>query len=245
LANIFNEKHGSIALKTPNGGIKMAPTTQQIQKKVVEFAKQKIGQKVGTGECFDLADKALTKAGGKTASDYGKVTLTANYVWGDPVATALAQPGDILQFKSYKLKIETTTKTKATYGKEFEFEYGGSNTETLTRPHHTAIVTKGGIKKVEILEQNVERSTPGVKEKKVGAATIPHTSESTTKTTSVQTTVDKAWGNKVKKFFDKKGWPQIDAVVKDFMSKKITEKTTVSVKTTVTGIIKAYRPKPK
>ncbi len=223
----------------------MAPTTQQIQKKVVEFATKKIGQKVGSGECFDLADEALTKAGGKTASDYGKITRTADYVWGGLVANATAQPGDILQFKNYKLKITTTTSTKASHGKDFEFEYTWTDEKTLSRPHHTAVVTKNGSKKFEILEQNVERATPGVKERKVGAKTIPYTNDTTTKTTSIQTTVNQAWGNKVKKYFDKKGWPQIDAVVKDFNSKQITEKTTITVKTNVTGTIKAYRPKPK
>jgi len=223
----------------------MTVTTQQIQKKVVEFATQNIGKKVGDGECFDLADKALTQAGGKTASDYGKVTSNADYVWGDLVATAMAQAGDILQFRDYKLKITNASETKVTLGKDTILEYSSTDEKTLSRPHHTAIVTKGDAKALEILEQNVERGTPGVKEKKVGAETIPHTNDSSSKTTSTKTTVDQTWGKKVKKHFPKKEWPQIDKLVKHYQSKTVTETTTVTLKVEVSGIIKAYRPKPK
>jgi len=223
----------------------MAVTTQQIQQKVVAFAKQKNGQKVGGGECYDLANEALTKSGGKTASDYGKITLTAEYVWGDLVSTTAAQPGDILQFRNYKFKTTTTTQGKVTHGKNLVVEYSGYNTKTLSRPHHTAVITKGGMKKLEILEQNVERGTPGLKEKKVGSKTIQHINESTTQTTTKQITVNNAWGTKIKKYFKQKDWPGINALTKDYMSESVTEKVTVTVKKEVTGTVKAYRPKPK
>ena len=223
----------------------MAVTTKQIQHKVVTFAKKKIGQKVGGGECYDLANEALTNAGGKTASDYGKITLTSNYVWGDLVSTFAAQPGDILQFLNYKFKIITTTVVKVTHGKETVVEYGGSSTKTLSRPHHTAVVTKAGTKKLEILEQNVVRGTTGVKEKKVGPQTIQYTNEFTKKTTTKQVIVNSAWGTRVKKNFKQKDWPMIDSNTKYYASKSVTEKMTVTVKSEVTGMIKAYRPKPK
>lgn len=223
----------------------MVVTTKQIQQKVVTFATQKIGQKVGSGECFDLADEALAKAGGKTASDYAKVTPTADYVWGDLVATAMAQPGDILQFRDYELKVTTTTLTKVTQGKNLVVEYHRNSTKLLSRPHHTAIVIKGGARELEILEQNVERGIPGVKDQKVGPETIPHAKDIKMQTVTKQVTVDQAWGNKVKKYFDIRGWSRIDDLTKHYMSKHVTEKVKVTVKVEVTGIIKAFRPKPK
>ncbi|MCD6533728.1 MAG: hypothetical protein J7L25_06595 [Deltaproteobacteria bacterium] len=223
----------------------MVTTTRKIQQEVVTFAKQKIGHKVGGGECFDLANKALAKAKGKTASDYGNVTLAADYVWGDLVATAMAQPGDILQFRNYQLKITTTTLTKVTHGKDPVAEYDGTGTKTLSRPHHTAVITKGGAKKLEILEQNVVRGTSGVKEKKVGPETIPHTNNSSTQINTKKVSVTKGWGTKAKKYIAKKNWPNFDSLVKHYMKKSVTEKTTVTVKVQVTGTLKAYRPKPK
>lgn len=42
------------------------------------------GTKVGSGECFDLADQALKDAGAKSAGDYGPVTPESDYRWGKP-----------------------------------------------------------------------------------------------------------------------------------------------------------------
>jgi len=223
----------------------MTDKVKDIQKKVVEFATKKIGSKVGTGECFDLADEALKDAGAKTASDFGTVTPTADYVWGDLVATAMAQPGDILQFSSYVSTVTTSKAVKVTHGKDMVIEYSSTSSKEMKRPHHTAIVTKGGAKQIEILEQNVERGTPGVKEKTVGSATILHADSSSSTTDTKTVTVDKAWGDKVKKQYPKKDWPAIDGLVKHYMGKSVSEKTTETTKIVVTGRIKAYRPKPK
>lgn len=114
-----------------------------VNSKVLQFAKSKLGKKVGSGECFDLADQALQKAGAKTASDYGKVTATADYVWGKRVDLSQVRPGDIIQFRNYKMKVKTTTD-------EWISE------EEQTRPHHTAVVEAvGSDGLLTILEQNV------------------------------------------------------------------------------------------
>lgn len=196
-----------------------------------------------------MADKALVKAKGKTASDYGKVTFTANFVWGDLVATAMAQPGDILQFRNYQSKFTTTTRIKVTYGKGKEkvlvLNYYKTNTKVLSRPHHTAVVTKSGAKKLEILEQNVARGTSSVKEKKVGPKTIQHTNNSTTHTNTKEIVVTRNWSTETKKHIARKGWPNFEKVVKSYMGDSVSEETTVTVKVQVTGILKVYRPKPK
>ena len=88
--------------------------------KIVTFARGKFGQKVGPrGECFDLADAALGAAAAKSAKDFGTVTESADYVWGDEVDPKDAAPGDILQFRDYVVTVTTTVITimPAAYGR--------------------------------------------------------------------------------------------------------------------------------
>lgn len=99
---------------------------------VVQFAQSKMGQRVGTGECFDLADQALRSTGARSAADYGRITRTADYIWGQVVSLALTRPGDIIQFRSYTETIITTI--------DYADGSGETLTQTNSRPHHTAIV---------------------------------------------------------------------------------------------------------
>lgn len=120
------------------------------------YALGQLGTQVGNGECFTLADTALKKAGAKSASNYGTITANANYRWGNAVNLSKLLPGDIIQFRNYKVTITTVTKTRTNTGG------GGSTTETTiqteteSRAHHTSIVGsvgKNGV--VSVLEQNV------------------------------------------------------------------------------------------
>ena len=129
-----------------------------IRKKVSEFAKRKIGFKVGTGECTDLAAIPLKEANAKSAADFGKMTPNGNYVWGKEIRVQNVMPGDILQFRNHKIK--TTINTVETTSSK----YGGSTIKTteseeeLIRPHHTAVVANSSGKGkgvLEICEQNV------------------------------------------------------------------------------------------
>jgi hypothetical protein len=100
-------------------------------------------------DCFALVDKLLRNLGAATAAD-GEVavTATADYDWGDGIFLDSIQPGDILQFRKHVVHIQTLTFAN---GKWYETE-----TRTLTRPHHTAIVMevhKDG--SVTVVEQNV------------------------------------------------------------------------------------------
>jgi hypothetical protein len=110
---------------------------------VLDDALSQIGKEVGSGECTDLAELVLQQAGAKTTQSYGVTGLTADYVWGQKVAsltpghvnTSAIRAGDILQFSN----VTTTT---------------GSS--TLTADHHTAVVAAvlpNG--QLEVLEQNV------------------------------------------------------------------------------------------
>src|SRR6266850_7983960 len=124
--------------------------------KIVTFARGKLGQKVGPrGECFDLADAALGAATAKSAKDFGTITETADYVWGDGIDPKDAAPGDILQFRDHVITVTTTVLTITKTPGFTEGSRRETNTQTITRPHHTAIVeSNDGDGKLTVLEQN-------------------------------------------------------------------------------------------
>lgn len=67
--------------------------------KVYQWARQQLNKRVGVGECWDLADRALRQAGARTSTTTGP---DDNYDWGTPVNPVQAViPGDILQFRNY------------------------------------------------------------------------------------------------------------------------------------------------
>ena len=110
---------------------------------VLTFARRHIGNKVGSGECYDLADRALRNAGAKSAPDYGKITPTADYIWGREVGLADVQPGDIIQFRDYQFE------------RRVERNDGSYETKSQERPHHTAIINSiGDNGAIIVLEQN-------------------------------------------------------------------------------------------
>ncbi|QQR85161.1 MAG: hypothetical protein IPJ76_11085 [Flavobacteriales bacterium] len=87
-----------------------------VNEQVVDFAQERMGKKVGRGECWDLAAEALNNAG---------ATWDGSYGWGvvlDPGKDSIL-PGDIIQFKDVEL----------------EWEEGNSRNR-MTMPHHTAVV---------------------------------------------------------------------------------------------------------
>ena len=117
--------------------------------RVLAFAQSHFGERVGSGECFDLADQALRAAGDKSAADFGTVTPNADYVWGTAQQIGQLLPGDIVQFSRYRMRVHTQTTSSD----------GSSSYDDVEqeRPHHTAIVeTVGSNGEVTVLEQNVE-----------------------------------------------------------------------------------------
>jgi hypothetical protein len=113
---------------------------------VVDFARQRIGQRVGDGECFALADQALRHVGAGSAADFGSVGTDTDYIWSSQTVTATnAQAGDIIQFRNFTVATRTDNVD------------GSWQTRSESRPHHTAVVVSNdGAGNFTILEQNVQ-----------------------------------------------------------------------------------------
>jgi hypothetical protein len=112
-----------------------------MNEQVVAFARSKLGEKVGDGQCSTLAAHALRSAGARTRrGEHGS--------WGEELKSMLdAKPGDVLQFDDV-LFVHTRT-----------LEDGARRTDTISFPHHTAIVARvrkrGAKPALVILHQNV------------------------------------------------------------------------------------------
>ena len=136
---------GPIGLDSHSSG--SSHVSPSVSPQVVGYAQHHRGERLGNGECFVLADKALSAAGARSASDFGTITDDADYVWGTAIGLGDLQPGDIIQFRDYRYDREVTT----------ENADGSSVTHTdyQERPHHTAVVESvlaNG--EVAVLEQN-------------------------------------------------------------------------------------------
>ena len=120
---------------------------------ILSLPRRRRGERVGDGECFTLADRALRGAGARSAADYGSVTPDADYVWGTSIAVSQLQPGDIIQFRGYRYDREVVTE-----GSDGTIDTAEDYQE---RPHHTAIVESVGANgAVTVLEQNAPEGSP-------------------------------------------------------------------------------------
>lgn len=142
-------------LSTPVGQIsnqEPQPPVANLNTKVVEFARSRLGQQVGRGECWDLAYQALNAAGAKLPG-------TGGYGWTQfGVAVPTAIPGDIIQFEGVK----------------FVYLNGSWN----NMAHHTAIVERVNGAVIDLLHQNSNgvrsptRGTIDLRAKTQGTLTI-------------------------------------------------------------------------
>lgn|SRR5215831_5321264 len=140
LARTKSPSPGPIGLQGGNAG---ATAAASIAARIVQFAQDRRGRRVGDGECFALADKALRTAGAKSAADFGTVADDTDYVWGTAIALSAVQPGDVVQFRDYK------------YNRREEKADGGWREHSESRPHHTAIVVSSdGNGLLTVIEQN-------------------------------------------------------------------------------------------
>lgn len=186
-----------------------------INQQVIFYAKSNSGKKVKHGECWDLAQEALKSAGAKTSDEYGKITATADYVWGTPVTLGSVRPGDIIQFKNYEVEIEYKL------SKPDGSAYTGS--VTLGAPHHTAIVEHVGASgEIMVWEQN----TPE----------IP---------ADLMKLVKLAMADKVPSKVSKKVHQNLMYFSDRSMVKASEGKTNLEAKITVSGQFKFYRPQTK
>lgn len=90
--------------------------TFPLNKQIIEFVNSKMNKKVGKGECWDLANEALTLVQAKWDGklQYGRIL---------DYKKECIYPGDIIQFEKVKVKY---TDNKITYQEAM--------------PHHTAII---------------------------------------------------------------------------------------------------------
>jgi hypothetical protein len=124
-----------------------------VNEKVVEFARSKLGQRVGDGQCTALAVEALQHAGARRPRPRAGT-------WGDELKSLRdSRPGDILQFEG---AVFVRTRVR---------DDGALVTRTFSFPHHTAIVARvrkrGQHPVLVILHQNArieEGEDPGVQE---------------------------------------------------------------------------------
>jgi hypothetical protein len=153
LARIGSPTPDPIGLDTKPVGSKGggSKTGASMADQIVSYARQRLGDRVGDGECFTLVDRALRNAGARSAADYGEVTPDADYVWGTAVNLSDLRPGDVIQFRDYQF--ERTVVTSNDEGETTE-------TETQERPHHTAIVESVDGSTVTVLEQNAPDGAP-------------------------------------------------------------------------------------
>jgi hypothetical protein len=138
-----------------------------LNEKVATWAGAHRGQFVGPlGECYDLANKALTNSGAKSAPAFCEVTEEADYIWGSPVNLLAVQRGDILQFRDYGVQ-------ETAYDTVIRFPIFGGLSETVSvdtptllrdygRRHHTAVVkTNRGGGTLDVFEQNAPKNNIG------------------------------------------------------------------------------------
>lgn len=119
---------------------------------IAQFASGRLGQQVGDGECFALADQALRSRSLKSASDFGAVSANADYIWGREVPLSQAQVGDVIQFRNYTFDESIHTETTRPDGSGSYNDVSRSE----SRPHHTAIVASiGSNGELMVYEQNI------------------------------------------------------------------------------------------
>lgn len=151
LARTESPAPGPIGLDAKGGGSSKQGQAS-IADQVVSYARRRLRERVGDGECFTLVDRALRGAGARSARDYGSVTPDADYVWGATVALADLRPGDIIQFRDYRYDREVVRETRDGERVDEDFQ---------ERPHHTAIVERiDGNGAVTVLEQNAPEGSP-------------------------------------------------------------------------------------
>jgi hypothetical protein len=126
------------AQQSKKGKAKAKEESNPINEKVVEFARAKLGEQVGNGECWTLAHEAVKSAGARSSPAYPDNPNKGDYVWGtleyaaeardgkttETGAAAKVRPGDVVQIRDAKFAGRRPT--------------GG--TYTMSFGHHTAIV---------------------------------------------------------------------------------------------------------
>lgn len=144
-ANLLAEgdRPGPIGMNTPSIPAEELSGGGTVDAQVIlNYCSSNDGKLVGGGECFELVDKALRKAGAKSAADFGEVKPDIDYIWGTAVAVSDVKPGDVIQFRDYVAEVERDNPKE-------------TDTKKHARPHHSAIVKSvGSDGAIVVWEQN-------------------------------------------------------------------------------------------
>ncbi len=135
-----------------------APALPSLNAAVVAYCQNRVGRKVGSGQCAELPQQALLSLGAmprlKDSPNFG------DYVWGRRIATLTSKttgqaarvlPGDILQYRDVVFEYRTST-------------YWSQSSAS----HHTSVVASVRPGVLSVYEQNVNnRMTVGTTELKM------------------------------------------------------------------------------
>lgn len=142
-----------------------------IAQNMVTWARARIGQTVGAGECWDLANAALVAAGAHGSEHFGTIGPDIDYIWGTVVALNAVEAGDIIQTRDHVVRVTTVVTTRYPDDSEgFDERF-----VELGRPHHTAIVTSllDANGTFATLEQNVDPGGRVVQTQRLNSRSIP------------------------------------------------------------------------
>ena len=140
---------------------------------VLQWTSGQVGKQIGAGECWDLADRALRQAGAGTSSDFGPTGDDDDYVWGDEVALKDALPGDILQYRDYQMTTTTTIDVTFADGSGWT-DKDEPHIVEVGHPHHTSILSRNpGDGSLTVLEQNYQGNKDRVRSSAIRWKNLP------------------------------------------------------------------------
>ena len=188
-----------------------------IGQNIINWARGRVGKKVGRGECWDLVNSAAIAGGAQGSEYFGTIGDDVDYIWGEEIDLSAVQAGDLIQTRDHKTTwtydVTITYADGSPPGGDVDHKY-------VPRPHHSLIVTalldRDGA--LATLEQNVEPK-----------GKIVHVNKLYTRDVPAVTTV--------KKF--------VSVPDPNDPNKKV--KATVSTETTITveGTITVFRPEKR
>ena len=130
----------------------LAADTEDLNSKVLKYARSKIGKQCGDGECTGLAIEALKAAGARGFRAFPDSPGNGDYVWGELVYT--------LEVKNGRLADQLEKGQKVKPGDIAQFrdtQFSGVNAigpYATSTPHHTAVVLSAQGRTLTVLHQN-------------------------------------------------------------------------------------------
>jgi hypothetical protein len=148
----MNRRAGVIAVAFGLAASGLAADTEDLNPKVVKYAKSKVGKQCGDGECTGLAIEALKAAGAKGFRAFPDSPANGDYVWGEIVYTLEIKNGQVNE------QLEKGQKVKPGDIAQFrDCQFVGRNAigpYATSAPHHTAVVLSTQGRTLTILHQN-------------------------------------------------------------------------------------------